>query len=401
MSTMKQIILFILIAQFSSASTLTLNQVLVSAKKHNSLSQSIDQKGLALEAKNQADTASDPLLLYGSGARAEPIIGKDGYEYSVGVLKKIPLGSIRKQDQEIARLNNQASLLEEEQKVLNFTNSLKNLYHQHCIESNHYQSFRQNYQDFAKLFEKKQMAYQYQEISKVELMHLELEKNKLYAQLQELKMKQQSTRQNLLMLSRVNYSGSTQLSCHDIYPIREHVRLSGDAFGLTQEAYEKRIASTQIAYQRYSRQIESVDLLGEYSNELDIDKYTIGVAIPLTFTGKKSEKERVASMYRRSALSYENEQAMLEKKSRVSQLQSSLKSHAVMIKALQKNVRDYQKELLPLMMRSYDLGESSVLEYLLGRQQFYRFRQELYLTQKTYYNTLFTLYSVSEMKDKQ
>ncbi|MEA3418138.1 MAG: TolC family protein [Campylobacterota bacterium] len=400
MNVMKQIILFIFIMQFSSGSTLTLDQVLASAGKHNSLSQAIEQESLSLEAKNQADTAARPLVLYGTGTKAYPDYGPSGYEHSVGLLKNIPLGSIRKQDQEIARLNNQASLLEEEQKVLNFKNRLKNLYHQHCLEYKNYSSFKQSYQDFAKLFKKKQMAYKYQEVSKVELMQLELEKNRLYAQLQEMRMKQQISKQNLLMLGRVNHSEATVLSCRDIYPVRENIRLSRDAFHLTKEAYKKRIESTQTAIKRYSNTVESVELLGEYSKEIDVERYKIGVAIPLAFTSKKSEKERAASMYRNSALTFQNEQAMLEKKSMVSQLQSTLKSNAVMIKAIQKNIQNYQKKLLPLMKKSYDLGESSVMEYLLSRQQFYQLNRELFLTQKTYYNTLFTLYSVSEMKDK-
>jgi len=393
--------LFICLICPAAASTLTLDQVLASAKRQNPLSQSIKQESLALEAKNQADTASDPLSLNGVGTRAYPDYASSGYEYAIGISKKIPLGGVQKQDQEITRLNNQASLLEGEQKVLDFANGLKNLYHQHCIESKNYQSFKQSYEDFEKLFKKKQLAFEYQEISKVELMQLELEKKRLYAQLQEMRMQQRSSKENLLMLSRISHADEATLSCGDIYPIKADVRLPADAFHLTSEAHQKRIQSTQKALKRYTEKIESVELVGGYSNEIDIDKYSIGVPIPLAFSSKKSEKERAASMHRNSALAFQNEQTMLEKKSRASQLQSTLKSNAVMVKTIEENVRYYQKELLPLIKKSYDLGESSVMEYLLSRQQFYQLKQELYATEKTYYQTLFTLYSVIETKDNQ
>ena len=109
-------------------------------------------------------------------------------------------GDTQDQEQRITRLNNEATLLEEDKKILNFKNGLKSLYHQHCLDYKNYKSFKQNYHDFAKLYKKKQKAYKYQEISRAELMQLELEKNKLYAQVQEIQMIQ-----NMSMLTTFKF----------------------------------------------------------------------------------------------------------------------------------------------------------------------------------------------------
>ncbi len=66
---------------------------------------------------------------------------------------------------------------------------------------------------------------------------------------------------------------------------------------------------------------------------------------------------------------------------------------------IKKNLQNYKKNLVPLIKKSYDLGESSVIEYLLNRQNYHQLKQELFATQKAYYRTLFRLYTLSETKD--
>jgi hypothetical protein len=92
---------------------------------------------------------------------------------------------------------------------------------------------------------------------------------------------------------------------------------------------------------------------------------------------------------------------MREKKSLLVQMRSQLKGNALMVKTLMGNYRNYQKNLLPLIQRSYDLGETSVIEYLLNKQRSYQLRKEIYATKKAYYNTLFRLYTLSEKKDNK
>jgi len=392
------VILLLAMTHISEASTVTLKTILNAANKHNAISKSLKQDALSMQSKNLADTASDPLVLYGEGTRAHPELGDKGYEYAISISKNIKLGNIQAQEKNIARLSNQASLLEAENSVIDFHNTLKNLYHQYCIDAQNYGGFKQNYNDLVKLYRKKQKAYKYQEISKTELMQIESEKNRLDAQLQEMKMMKNMKKEKLLMLSKIRYSTKTELSCKDIYPIRNSVKL-GNTFALSKAAYKKRLASTKERMKRYSHTLESVNVSAQYGKELDIDKYTIGVSVPLSFTSSRSEHEKAAAMYRHSALEYGYEQKMREKKSMLKALKAELKSHAIMTKTLSKNYTNYKKSVLPLIKKSYDLGEISVIEYLLNRQKLYALSQEVYATKKAYYNTLFTLYTISEKKD--
>ena len=397
---MKHIIVFALLIQFSGASTLNLKKVLATANNNSTLTQALEQERLLLEARNLADTSMDPMELFGSAANANPIIGKDEFEYSVGLSKQLPLGNTQEKEQSINRLNNEAKLLEEDKKILNFANGIKSLYHNHCLDNKYYKVSKQNYQQFVTLYKKKQKAYKYQEISKAELMQLEIEKNRLYAQLQEIEMMKVISKQKLFVLGRINNSHTTTLSCKDIYPIRENVKLNHNRFQLSKEAHTKRIKSTQVALERYSKPLDSINLSVQYDKEIDIDRYGVGVSIPLNFTSSRSEQERAAAMYKSSALGFQHEQTMLEKRSRFLELRSYLNSKARMLKTLKNNHRNFKKQLLPLIKKSYDLGETSVIEYLLNRQKSYQLRQEIYATKKAYYNTLFRLYTLSEMKDK-
>ena len=395
----KPAVLVFLFIQSSFASTYTLNSILESMTHDDTLSKVLKQQSLALEAKNKADTASEPLEVFVEGTRANPFIGKSGNEYAVGVTKNIMLGSIQDDERKITRLSNQAYLLEEEKNILNFINTIKNIYHQHCLDQDNYRSSNRNHQDFKKLFQKKQKAYQYQEISKIELMQLEIEKNNLYTQLQEIKMRKETSKKNLLMLSNIAYNPDAKLSCQDMYPISANVKLE-NTFELSNEAHDKRVQSTHQALERYSNHIDSIGISAQYTEELDMDKYTVGLSIPLNFTSSKNEEERAAAMYENSAITLKHEQLIKEKTSLLIQLKSQLKNSVLTLKSLENNYRNYQQNLLPLMKKSYDLGEISVVEYILTKQRFYQFKEEIYNTKKSYYDTLFKLYTLSEKKDK-
>ncbi|MDQ7046818.1 MAG: hypothetical protein Q9M39_04065 [Sulfurovum sp.] len=121
---MKQLLLLALLIQLSQASTLNLKKVLASAN-NNKLTQAQEQERLYLEARNLADTASNPMQLYGTGARANPQGGRSRNEYSVGLSKTLAWGDTQEQEQKITRLKNEANLLEDDKKILNFHKWLK------------------------------------------------------------------------------------------------------------------------------------------------------------------------------------------------------------------------------------------------------------------------------------
>ncbi len=395
---MKIIIIALLLMESIYGSSFTIQKILSSMDSHP-INKTIDKKRLYLRAKNLSDTAHDPAELYGSIDKANPKGAKSEYEYSLGVSQKIPFGNTLRLNEKIGELENEAQLLEESKSVLGFSNSIKNLYHQHCIDYKNYKSIQRNYNEFLKLYNKKKKAYEYQEISKVEMVQLRVEKNRLYTQLQNSKRTQKIAKERVFILSRIHYTSKSFLSCHDIYPIRANISIHSDRFALSKYAQQKRLQSTQERLKRDSKAIDYITLSLQYDKEIGVDKYGIGFSIPLNFTSRKAEQKRASDMYKYSSLEVEFEQSMIEKRAIFNTLKSTLKSDALMIQSIRRSIYEYQKTLLPLMKKSYSLGESSVIEYLLSRQNYHQLNQKLFATQKRYYQRLFTLYTLSEIKD--
>ncbi len=397
---MKRYLLFLLCMQLGFAETYDLNKIMHAAKNNSALQKALKKRALSREAQNLANTASAPLEVSAMAIRANPDAAANGNEYMAGFSQTIMLGNIQEEQRHINRLGNEAFLLDSQKNLLSYEYGLKNLYHQHCVEYDEYRTLLKNYADMQKLYLKKKKAYLYEEISKTELLQLELQKNRLYSKVQALKMKQGISKQSLLMLSALPNGKNSRLSCSDLYPIRSRVAL-GETFILSKEAYEKRMQRTHAKLNRYSHAIESIDLSGMYSQELDVDRYGIGVSIPLNFSSKKSEHARAAAMYENSAISLEYEQSMRVRSNKLRELKSQLQSQALLSRTYEKNYWDYVQKLMPLSQKSYDLGETSVIEYLLTQQRAYQLREEMYAVKKEYYKTLFTLYTFSEKKDRK
>jgi outer membrane protein, heavy metal efflux system len=54
---------------------------------------------------------------------------------------------------------------------------------------------------------------------------------------------------------------------------------------------------------------------------------------------------------------------------------------------------------MPLIEMGYRLGEDSAVEYLLSQREMWTLKKELMQNYKNYYQTLFELYSVLEIKE--
>lgn len=393
----KQLLPLVVFLTGAHAIPLTLEDILNHAKQTQLLTQTIDEEQQALEAKNLANSADAPLVLYHGLTRANSK-GISGYEYDVALSKAFKLGNIQALEQQQKRLENEAHKLEQEKFLVDATNRLKNLYHQHCLDVHYKKHFQQSVNDFVRLYQKKEKAFKHDEIAKTELLQLELEKRTLETTLANLNQKTQNAKAQLLSLTTLD--SSDMLSCQDLYPITQSVTLNDQAFQLSQRAHEKRIESTQVGLNRYAKSLESVEVSMGYTKELETDLYSVGVAIPLNFSSNKSEQERATLMHQSTALTLQNEQQLAHKTYQLHQLQDKLNRLFQTITAQETNINDYKIKLLPLMKKSYDYGESSVIEYLLSRQKLTQLQQGLLEQQKGYYSTLFELYSTSEMKEQ-
>ena len=391
---------FLLCGSMLWAKSYTLKEIRSYAKQSGTIDRALKLTAQAKEAQNLSDTASDPLEISGMVLRAYPDGMRSGNEYNVGFTKNVKLPGVVDEERQMNRLRNESDLLGMRQSVIAYENGLGSLYHSYCVSREAYRSFAKGYKDFQMLFKKRQKAYRYDEISKTELLQLQLERDRLRAKLAGLKMQTDAQKESLLRLSGLERQNGAVLSCRDLYPIRVSVK-TADAFSLSTEAQRKRLQSLDMKRQRYSHMLDSFDITGQYANEVDTDRYGIGVSIPLNFTSSRNEEAKAAAMYARSATEAQFEQRMRQKSAAVAGLKAKLRSEATMIQAYRANLLTYKKELLPLSRKSYELGESSVTAYLMTRQRANMLQEEMFARKQAYYQTYFKLLTLLEKKDEQ
>jgi outer membrane protein TolC len=392
---MRRMIILLSLTAFSFAETIGLEALLENAQQPKQIEKMIEHKFNALESKSLANTQSTPLTFNPSLSRSVSSI-ESGFEYEIGFSKELKLGNIKALEKTADRLNNEAQSVEQKKLLVGFSNRLKNAYHQYCLDQEYVHTFQKKYERFTLLYDKKKKAYAEDEIAKTELLQIELEKNSLKNKLYSFSQQVEDKRQSLLALS--SFGQEERISCQEIYPLSATFHSENNHFELTQKAYEKRLHSTQVSLKRHSKKIDTIEVSTAYLRELERDVYTIGVSIPLNFSSRKSEYERASLMHKSSALSSQNEQFLAQRSYEIHQLEARLQRAYDAIVNQEENIKDFKNKLLPLMQKSYEYGESSVIEYLLSQQQLSGKETILLEKKKDYYETLFTLYNLSEKR---
>lgn len=380
------------------ATTISLVDIEEKLQKTHPLHLSFKEQELSNIAKSKGEYARSPIVLQGGSTQAEPLGEDSELEYSIGAQKTFVFGN--KKNLEISNLNNLASQLELKKELLAFNNELKLLYHQSCLEKTKTETYEKLYRDFEKLYAKKQKAYEYKEISKKEFLQLKIEKADLKQRLQGFKADESISKSSLFSIIGVNDS-KTKLYCQDMHPMEFTKDGEKALFTLSKEALDSQILAAKKSTKLYDRNFESVDLSLGYDNEIDMKKYGVGISLPLSFTSDANEYKKVSALHKQKALRFKKESLLLAKNQKFKALKSKLQNSKNLILMASENIKIGENELSPLIEKSYQLGESSVVLYLLEREKLWR----LYLTlndyKKRYYQTLFELYTVAELKGKK
>ena len=392
---MRTVIGIIVVTQLSFSVTVGLEALLENAQQPQQIKQMIEDEFNALESKTLADIQTAPLTFNHALSRSSSP-NQSEFEYEIGMSKEFKLGNIQALEEKENRLNHEAQSIEQGKVLVAIANRLKNDYHQYCLDQAYSGSFQEKFERFSLLYHKKRKAYEEDEISRTELVQIELEKNSLENELNSFIQQVEDEKQGLLRLT--SFSNEQSISCQDTYPFNRDFESENSNFPLTQSAYEKRIKSTQIALKRQSKKFETIQLSTGYLRELERDVYTIGVSIPLNLSSRKSEYERASLLHHSSALSVQNEHFLVKRNHEINRLKAELTRAYQSIINQEASIQDFKNRLLPLMQKSYEYGESSVVEYLLSQQQLSLKESALLEHKKGYYQTLFTLYNISEKR---
>ncbi len=395
---MKLFLILLFSSTIMSAKSITLEQILTQTKSSHPLFQAKEQTRLSLEAQSRANFASEPLSFSANGAQATPDEGDDAFEYSMGLSKTFAFGDTKTLGLLAQRLENEAKLLQKEKALISLSNRIQNLYHRSCLDKENRVLIEASLQSYQTLYEKKKKAYKYHEVSKKELLQLEMQMRSLKQKAQSSLSREKISKESLYDLSLL--AKHQPLSCQDMTPLVAQIPFDGVLFSLSQDAFNKELLALSKLEKRYNKSIDSIDIGASYDDEIDTQRVGVGFAMPLAFTSEKNEQMHLSIMHQKKLKKLEQINWILERVAAKKRIEGELKNNYDAIIMIEENLAIYQETLMPLIEKSFQYGESSSLEYIFGRQKLLELSQELIQTKKAYYNKLFKLYSLLETEKK-
>ncbi len=394
---MKTLLLVLALYAFGYASSVNLNQLLDNVQENHPSFKASQEAIQAQHFKHEAEFSTAPLSFISSVANATPAEGDDTIEYSLGVEKEFRIGKSAYYTSQMGHYEHEAMEGMAKKELLALQNELKKAYHLSCIEKENIANYAKLLEQFELIYSKKLKAFDYGELSKKELLQLSLEKDRLIEKITALIADEVASRRHVLALAQ--YESDNELACTDLLPLQPFLGSDQTRYPLSEEIYRNLNLSSDNALKRYESTFNTMSVALHYDNETDIERVGVDLSIPLTFTSTEYEKMRLSSLHNKQKLLYEKEALFLHKNALSAALTAQLNTLFEQYKSIYSRVQTYQKELLPLIETSYRLNESSLIEYLLSYTNFNTISEELNRTKKNYYNTLFQLYSVLEIKE--
>lgn len=393
-------ILFLLVCNiFLQASEISLDEIVQKLKDEHPMTNAIKAYEAAYNAENRAILSNEALQLNTYGSYAKPDLDKSGYEYSVGVQQKFMNHRVKENISKSARYQSDAEILNLKHDFLLLENDVRLLYHLNCLDKQAIEQYKASYLSFKTLYTKKKKAYKYGEISKKELLQLQIELDRLNSEYKHIENEEKTSRNSLQSKILLPIFEEIVLSCKDTYAVTDKLVINNNEVSLQLESLNKKIKSAESDFNQYNSMFDSYTLSAAYQDEIDTKRFVVGLSIPLNFTSSINEESRAAAMHNKSALEYEMQGLRLERESKVKLLEKQLLQSFQDIGLVTAMLDKYENELMPLIERGYRLGEDSAIEYLLSQREMWMYKKDLLQHRKKYYEMLFKLYSILEIKD--
>ena len=395
-----RLILFVLTcSMFLQASSVSLDEILQKLKYEHPMAKSIKAYESAYNADNKAKSSREALQLTTDGIYSNPDLDKSGYEYTIGIEQHFINPSVKENISKSNRYQSDAQILDMKHDFLLLQNDTRLLYHLNCLDKKAIQQYKDSYLAFKTLYMKKEKAYNYGEISKKELLQLQIELERLKREFKNYENKEKISRNNLQSKILLSTFKKEILSCKDTYAVTEKLLFNNIDESMQETSLNKKIQSVNSDFSRYDTLFDSFTLSAAYQDEIDTKRFVIGLSVPLSFTSSLNEESRAAALHKKSALEYEKQGLKLKRESNIELLDKQLLQAFQDIELVTSMLKRYEDELMPLIERGYRLGEDSAIEYLLSQREMWMYKKELIQNYKYYYETLFKLYSVLEIKD--
>ncbi|MDD5399767.1 MAG: TolC family protein [Sulfurimonas sp.] len=396
---MKALFFLLVYTLFLHATTLSLDEILQKLQHEHPMAKSTQAVEHAYDSQNKVISSRQPLGFFTEGTYAKPDFDKSGYEYSVGVEQNFMHPSVKKNTIKSAKYASDAEILSLKHDFALLENEVRLLYHINCLDQKNIEQYKKSFLAFEALYMKKEKSYKYGEISKKELLQLQIELDRLKNEYKFYENEVKISRDNLQSKILLPFFKDKELSCRDIKTVTNELPFNDAQESLQEQSLNKKIQSLQSDFDKYNAPFDSFALRASYQNEIDAARFTIGLSVPLNFTTSINEESRAAAMHKKSAAQYEKEGLKLLQASNAEALKKELTQSFESITAQNAMLERYENELMPLIESGYALGEDSAIEYLLSQRELWKLKEELTVHNKKYYETLFKLYSVLQIKE--
>lgn len=370
-------------------------QEITESLKTNNKTKSVEFKRDSMISENSLLTSYDAPVLGASLSHAEAP-DDSGLEYSVGLSQNIAtpfaLGS-----KDRATLQTTMAITQEAKHQLHVIElDVSSKYYATCTSMEIQDKSQQLLEEQMRRFKQLERAYELGEISKKDLLFNKLDLSRLtqdiirykLAYLEELSSLQESV--DTLVIDRVD--------CNDLVAPTKNTLLGDINEHGELKTLEYKKSASKALYDMHDSMIQSIGYELLYEKELDTDRYTVGLSIPLGGVSSKQEMLRAQELSMSSSYEFEKESMRNEIQNSSQKLKLKLELMFYELSILQDEILPLNEELLKLSKSALAEGEGTVMEYIDASRSYSENLLGMLELKKNYYYELFELYKIADME---
>jgi outer membrane protein TolC len=374
------------------ARPLTLD-ALLDAVKRSHPSYLAQQESVELQrAKGESELAYPSPVLEGSIAQADPVVGENGLEYSVGVSQTFfwPTSRSHRSRANALLLESQRYRSEATQHSILFAATRD--YHDYCLQKEIVAFHRGLLDDEEKMLLAMKRAYEIGGVTKllVDTTEVELMRDRSHFRHLSHQLGRYAVALSHYWLQNAQ---PAEPECTDIIAFNSpsldvlFTRTSENSDIAASKLMSESAAETRQAVASY---LPSLDASLFYDNEIDLERTGVALAVPLTFFGETQKKKEFArqkelmaqSRLRETTLRVNTALARLSEQ--VFDIRSAYNDYAA-------NVVPASKTLMQRYLRGVQLGKLGTTDLMVAKRSHIETIDEMYAIKREFYDRLFEL----------
>jgi outer membrane protein TolC len=370
-----------------------LAEILKSLKVSNK-AKSILEKTKSQIAQNELYATNEAPTLGATLSQAKDNV-EQGSEYSVGLSQRLTHPFAVSQKERGVEQLSKALEQETTHELHLLTLDVASKYHNACVSKEMRDKAIFLYEEQSKRVAQIQKAYELGEISKKDLLFNKLDLAKLHQNVNNYKRTYLSELAGLQ--ERVDNLAIKDIGCSDLLTPIRHVKLKPINEHDELKSIEYKMNSSKAFYGVNDSFVSSLGYEFLYEKELNTQRYTAGLTVPLDVLSSKKEKLRAEQLYMNSSLAFEKASLESEIQSSSNALVSKLEALYDELSLLRNEIVPLNEELASLSKKAFDEGEGNIMEYLDATRSYSFNLLGMLEVKKTYYNELFELYKKADL----